>query len=75
MRFDHSLDNYVGRKEDLRFVEQQDAEDFATAQYQGYCIPHAVVPDEAGMFQVKEVMGVPTDESAVFFINSMPGEG
>lgn len=72
MKFDHSLDNYVGKKEDLRFVKQEDAEDFATTQYQVYCQPHAVLPADDGMFKVMEFL-VPPD-SAVFFINSMPGE-
>lgn len=71
--FDHRLDIEVARKEDLRFTCPEDAELFATAQYMAYYVPHAVLPEEGDMYSVKEAVLPPP--AAVFYINSMPGEG
>ncbi len=75
---DHTLDNEVRAKKDLRFSEQETAEEFATTQYQTDFIPRSVVPDEESEGQVFMILENPTEVGRareVFHINSMPGEG
>lgn len=77
---DHRLDNQVVRKEDLRFHEQDTAEEFATAQYHLDSIPRSVIVGLSGLHFVIE-SPTPRNEGytphprEVFYINSTPGEG
>ena len=51
---DHRLDNQIVKKEDLRFHEQDTAEDFATSQYMLDYIPRSVVRGISGLHMVLE---------------------
>lgn len=78
--FDHRIDNQIVKKEDLRFYEQDTAEDFAIAQYGMDFIPRSVVRGVAGRMMILE-SPEPREEgyiphpNEVFYINSTPGEG
>jgi hypothetical protein len=79
-QFDHRLDNQITRKEDLRFHEQETAEDFATAQYCIDFIPRSVILGATGKLMVLEspeprLEGYIPHPDEVFYINSTPGEG
>ncbi len=76
---DHRIDNQIVEKKDLRFHEQDTAEEFATAQYLTDFIPRSVILGLSGMYMVLECP-TRTPETAphpqeVFYINSAPVEG
>lgn len=73
--FDHRIDNQIIAKEDLRFLKQETAEEFATAEYQTDFIPRSVVRMLSGMHIVLENPTHISHPNEVFYINSMPGEG
>jgi len=72
---DHRIDNQIIKKEDLRFYEQETAEDFAATEYQTDFIPRSVVRLLSGMHIVLENPSHIPHPNEVFYINSMPGEG
>lgn len=74
---DHRLDNQVTEKKDLRFHQQDTAEDFATMEYQTDVIPRSVLREAPGLdlFMIVENPEHVQNPNEVFFINSMPGEG
>lgn len=72
---DHRLDNRIIDKKDLRFTEQETAEDFATAQYKADFIPRSVIKGLSGLHLVFENPEHTFHPHEVFFINSMPEEG
>jgi len=72
---DHRLDNQVGLKRDLRFTEQEAAEDFATTQYLSDFIPRSVVKGATGLHLVLENPTHEEHPNEVFFINSTSCEG
>lgn len=73
--FDHRLDNQITRKEDLRFVDQETAEDFATSQYLTDFIPRSVILGAMGKLRVLENPTHVEHPQEVFYINSTPCEG
>lgn len=77
---DHRIDNQIVKKEDLRFHEQDTAEEFATSQYLADFVPRSVVTGATGLHMVLESPeprnpGYVPHPSEVFYINSTPGEG
>lgn len=72
--FDHRFDNQVVKKEDLRFPEQDTAEDFATAQFKSDSIPRSVIRGASGLHLVLENPTHEVHPHEVFYINSIPGE-
>lgn len=74
---DHRLDNQIIEKRDLRFHEQDTAEDFAITEYQTDVIPRSVLREtpDVDLFQVLENPNHDPNPNEVFYINSMPGEG
>lgn len=75
-KFDHRFDNAVTKKEDVRFTEQEEAEDYAVAQYNMYFQPQAVlVEKDTGMLYVKEFMLGYCPSEATFIIYQSFGEG
>jgi hypothetical protein len=73
--FDHRLDNQIVKKEDLRFHEQETAEDFATTQYLADFVPRSVIRGVSGLHLVLENPEHVSHPNEVFYINSMPCEG
>lgn len=76
----HLLDNQIMEKRDLRFQEQDVAEQFATTQYLTDFIPRSVVRGVSGMHLVLESPGPRAADyephpNEVFYINSIPAEG
>lgn len=72
--FDHRLDNQVTRKDDLRFPEQDSAEEFATAQYLTDYVPRSVIRGLTGLYMVLESpsprgLGYAPHPNEVFYIN------
>lgn len=72
---DHRLDNQVSLKQDLRFSDQQAAEDFAIAQYRADAIPRSVIRGAGGGHFVLEDPSRQGHPHEVFHINSTPCEG
>lgn len=76
-KFDHRFDNFVQRKEDVRFTpeEQQVAEDYAISQYNMYCVPQSVVRLADGLLQVIEtefLRNLPGTVEQIFHVDSLP---
>lgn len=82
------LTHQILNKKDLRFVRQDQAEDFARSQYNAYFQPQAVYNGKDGLFFVTELAsGQPSARtlaeqaaiedgaSEVYYINSTAGEG
>jgi len=71
-KFDHRFDNYIQKKEDLRFVDQNDAEEYAEAQCLVYGSAQNVVPCDEELFKVVEH---PTRlPLAVYFVDEIVGQ-
>lgn len=73
--FDHRIDNQIIHKEDLRFSEQDSAEDFAAAEYKTDAIPRSVVRGVSGLHMVLESPDTRGPDyiphpNEVFYINS-----
>jgi len=78
-KFDHRFDNFVQKKEDLRFTQedQEIAEDYAISQYQMYYQPQSVVRLADGMLQVIEtefLRNLPGTVEQVFHVDSLPSD-
>lgn len=72
---DHRIDNQIVKKEDLRFHDQETAEDFATTQYMTDFIPRSVIIGTTGLHLVLESPetrgdGYMPHPKEVFFIDS-----
>lgn len=72
---DHRLDNQIVKREDLRFHEQDTAEEFATSQYLVDFVPRSVILGATGLHMVIENPEHTPHPKEVFFINSSIGEG
>jgi hypothetical protein len=76
---DHTADNAIIEKKDIRFEKEEVAIDFATTQYLTDFIPRSVIQGATGLFMILEcphrTEGTPAHPREVFYINSMPGEG
>ena len=72
---DHRIDNQIVKKEDLRFHEQDTAEEFATSQYLADFVPRSVILGVSGLHMVIENPEHAPHPNEVFYINSTPGEG
>lgn len=80
MVLDHRLDNQIVKKEDLRFSEQNTAEDYATSEFDIDRIPRSVIQKLDGLFMVLEAPnerkeGFIPPPSEVFYISSNQAEG
>lgn len=73
--FDHRLDSQIMQKRDLRFTDQETAEDFATTQYMTDFIPRSVVKGLSGSLIVVENPEHIEHPHEIFHINSTLCEG